>query len=827
VPTLAHSEILPPKSWDEFEDIVADLYARLWEDPHTQRYGRDGQAQQGVDICGRPAHLNGIWAGIQCKRYAQSTLSLDIVKAEIDKAETFEPSLAEYLIATTDRRDAKLQKAVRLITQEREAARQFLVHIVFWEDLCSHLTHPDNRDLLQKHYPDLFPTLPPTLIDPSHWDAYLERYLQAVKARYGTIRIFGQPEPKPLEGIFTDLYILDKPAAWQRLDISQLQQDSLQSDAQRERINGLELVAQPEGHRLFILGKPGAGKTTFLRYLVLQAARGNIDGGPIFVSLKEWADSGLELIPFLAHQFAICDFPDAQPFIEHTLRDGRAIVLFDAFDEVTQTERNRLNITTTLKDFCDQCRESQVLITCRVAATEYQFERFKYVQVADFDDDQMRVFVTNWFSDDPTKGDRFRTEFAKPEHRGLRELGHTPLMLTLLCIVFDDLEEFPAKRASFYNEALNALLGRWDKSRGIRHDSIYRDLSPTRKHQLFAYIAHQTFEQGSYYIPQNVLEKHIADYLCALPDGPTRENIDTQPILRAVEAQHGILVECAHRVYSFAHLTFQEYYTVRYIVNNAEKGTIPCLLSHCTDERWREVILLTASLLNDTDIFFEYFLYALDDLVRGDEGLIAFLAWAARKAATVQADYRLVSLRSYYCCLAYAFTLDVIPARILVRTLGLGLALDGVIDRVQAPAFFRILDLTRPLDCDLDLTLDHALTFIIEGNHVLEGALTFALVRAQELGLDTLYRELSALVPPPEAAYPEEWHAFADRLQTIIIEHRDIGHNWHFTKEQAHRLRRYFYAAELLVQCLNVANVSDRVAIEDSLLLPPELPKAD
>jgi hypothetical protein len=50
MPTVPGSELPVPKSWDEFEDIVWDLYSREWNDPHAQRYGVSGQAQQGVDI---------------------------------------------------------------------------------------------------------------------------------------------------------------------------------------------------------------------------------------------------------------------------------------------------------------------------------------------------------------------------------------------------------------------------------------------------------------------------------------------------------------------------------------------------------------------------------------------------------------------------------------------------------------------------------------------------------------------------------------------------------------------------------------------------------
>ena len=139
MPNIPQSELPRPKSWDEFEDIVWDLYTRLWDDPNAQRYGRSGQAQQGVDIYGQPARLGGGYVGIQCKRYDAGTLTRARIEAEIAKAETFTPPLTEYLIATTEPRDAALQAVIREVNQERQAAGKFPVGIVFWEDLCSRL----------------------------------------------------------------------------------------------------------------------------------------------------------------------------------------------------------------------------------------------------------------------------------------------------------------------------------------------------------------------------------------------------------------------------------------------------------------------------------------------------------------------------------------------------------------------------------------------------------------------------------------------------------------------------------------------------------------
>jgi tetratricopeptide (TPR) repeat protein len=153
MPNISQTEILRPKSWDEFEDLVADLYAGIWGVP-VERYGRTGQAQQGVDIYGQPAYLQGGYAGIQCKRYEDDKLKLGQIKQEIAKAETFDPPLAEYIIVTTDHCSAPLQRDIRRLNVEREAASAFPIRVVFWEDISNRLADPANRDLLIKYYGD-------------------------------------------------------------------------------------------------------------------------------------------------------------------------------------------------------------------------------------------------------------------------------------------------------------------------------------------------------------------------------------------------------------------------------------------------------------------------------------------------------------------------------------------------------------------------------------------------------------------------------------------------------------------------------------------------
>lgn len=73
--------------------------------------------------------------------------------------------------------------------------------------------------------------------------------------------------------------------------------------------------------------------------------------------------------------------------------------------------------------------------------------------------------------------------------------------------------------------------------------------------------------------------------------------LDTGAVLRSIEAQHGLLVERARGIYSFSHLTFQEYFTAKHFVDSSGSQALENLANHITESRWREVFLLTAEMM--------------------------------------------------------------------------------------------------------------------------------------------------------------------------------------------------------------------------------------
>ena len=105
--------------------------------------------------------------------------------------------------------------------------------------------------------------------------------------------------------------------------------------------------------------------------------------------------------------------------------------------------------------------------------------------------------------------------------------------------------------------------------------------------------------------------------------------MDSEIILNAIEVQHGLLAKRAHRIYTFSHLTFQEYFTARYIIdhhNTADK-LLNELFRHFYNSRWREVFLLTSSLLPSADHFFEIFKSHIRNLVKKDKQISHAISW--------------------------------------------------------------------------------------------------------------------------------------------------------------------------------------------------------
>jgi predicted NACHT family NTPase len=684
-----------------------------------------------------------------------------------------------------------------------------------------------------------------------------QRVQPYIQERCGTMRVLDMNQPIALGDIYTSVNILDKITGRRGLELSELMRDADPEKFERfclgkvrERcVPGLEAVETFS--KLMILGKPGAGKTTFLKHLAIQCIGGKFQGDrvPVFITLKDFAETTgqpslldyidrLVLMPFdpsptplrVGEGLSDSPFPTREGGwgvrcfipIREILTEGRTLILLDGLDEVRDADSSW--VLRQIRDFSQQFHQNQFVITCRIAAREYTFERFTEVEIADFDDKQIADFSGKWFrsKNDPIKAERFLQRLKKDAP--IWELATNPLLLTLLCLVFEDSGSFPINRAELYQTGVDVLLKKWDVKRNIEREQVYKRLSLKRKEDLLSQIARTTFEAGNYFFKQREVERYITQYIQNLPDAstdPEALELDSAAVLKSIEAQHGLFVERARGIYSFSHLTFHEYFTARKIVTScnpyaADDPTLQELVSHITEKRWREVFLLTVGMISSADNLLLLSKRQIDELLVMDKKLQHFLTWINQKSLSIEVPYKPAVVRAFYCFST------------LVLNLTQTLELELILNHVPASN----LDLTFDRICSTGKPFRYYALNADNISNISEPDFDLHLVINLNLNSDLKHKlqQLKAQVPRISRRNrkfrlwrQENGSAWIEKLRAVMIENCNIGHQWEFSEQQKEQLRQYYNANKLLANCLNsecYISREGRQEIEETLFLP-------
>ncbi|QMS90017.1 NACHT domain-containing NTPase [Nostoc edaphicum CCNP1411] len=705
-----------------------------------------------------------------------------------------------------------------------------------------------------------------------------EKIKPSIKEKCGTMRVLDMDQPIELtgeRGIYTNVNILEKTTKRRRVKIGQLLQKFDREDfdhfglhePSEKRVPGLKAVQHH--NKLMVLGKPGAGKTTFLKYLAMHCIEGQFltNRVPVFIILKDFAQDPkqLDILQYITQQLFICGIQNSSVKTEQLLRQGKVLVLLDGLDEVREEDTKRILWQT--RNISEQFHTNQFVITCRIAAKEYTFEPFTEVEVADFDKEQIAIFAHNWFSlNCQVKAEIFIEKLQA--NKRIFDLATNPLLLTLLCLIFEENEDFPANRSELYKEGLDILLKKWDAKRNIERNQIYQNLSLDCKEDLLSEIAFTTFEQKDYFFKQKTVEAYIVKFISNLQSfnlEPEVLKLDSEAVLKSIEAQHGLLVERSKGIYSFSHLTFQEYFCARKIVSTLAYEN---LVKHINEKRWQEVFLLTVGVMEKADNLVLLMKREVDKLAASDEKLQHFLEWLAHKSSSFEYFYKPAAIRALYFEMilnSEQNKLDNTLEGDSGNTLydldnALGWDSEDTLDDIEvdwllnevltnslvlsddlANAFSQRLDATDIHDETIDkssrvqafLDRDYTCCKLADIDDFLGKAIDLSSSFQSDFktALQLLRDKLNQAIPEWEYLFEKlegfgEWwqensQAWTEQLIALMIEHRNIGHNWQFSYRQAKLLNQYYNSNKLLVNCLDSdCNISEKLRqeIEHNLL---------
>ncbi|WP_169792559.1 MULTISPECIES: NACHT domain-containing protein [Actinoplanes] len=347
--------------------------------------------------------------------------------------------------------------------------------------------------------------------------------------------------------------------------------------------------------RVVVLGPPGAGKSMLLKHSMLLWAGESTPGParlPVLIDLHRCnADqSGLEQM--IRDELSRNDVRMSPAMLDISLREGKLALLFDGLDEVGQEDQVR--VAAMLRDFARTHAGCQMVVTCRSAAYFGQLQTAftEHVQVADFDDANIRRFLNNWPA--MTASDSAKLFSDLQHHQNLMRLAASPLLLTMIAYIHTEVlaksrRGLPGSRPAFYEMAIDHLLRRDHDM--LRHDSVsvydWQDKLAVLQRIALTLQDTPATQPDRRSIDGAQLVAITKQILPDLNMGPEH----ARPLINEIDQRSQLLVRLDSRSsrYAFPHLTLQEYLAA--VELTAQPDTL--LYRYFADRpAWRETVKL-------------------------------------------------------------------------------------------------------------------------------------------------------------------------------------------------------------------------------------------
>ncbi len=338
---------------------------------------------------------------------------------------------------------------------------------------------------------------------------------------------------------------------------------------------------------MVIVGESGAGKSSLLAEITREFAgaclRNESIRIPVLVRLSLYTSSN-NLIALVANQLGRGNERITPQETIELMRQGRLVLLLDAFDEVIDTYLHDLQ--TELESFLRDYRCS-VVITTRPFRDPQLPLVVKY-RLQSLTAPKIRAFSKMYL------GEEYQAFLGELERKHLGNLASNTLLLTLLILLYSTNRDLPQSRTQVMH-AVVAQLETWTRSKNRRFQHL---LSWQQRLELLSELAFLSFiESDSYTLHAERANQAVAQKLDAWQAARTIDRDMTLDEAYAQLEDTGLIHKQESGI-SFWHRAFQEYLAALEIAKRIGSGNIR-INDYIRDPKW-ESILPSVAFLADS-----------------------------------------------------------------------------------------------------------------------------------------------------------------------------------------------------------------------------------
>jgi hypothetical protein len=225
----------------------------------------------------------------------------------------------------------------------------------------------------------------------------------------------------------------------------------------KKTINAISEIATD--HNFVVQGTVGQGKSIFLRFLCIKELAKSARV-PIFVELRRY-QSGKTFHQFLIDVLRMYGFPADEGVFTYLAESGKLVLLLDGFDEIEP--QLITSVIHDLEAFSHQFEKLQIIVTSRPDSGIERSPHFRVYKLAPLEPSDHKHFLEKVIDDEDKINDILAA--ISRSSAQIRDLLKTPLLLTLLVIVYNADQEIPGTLSAFYDVLFQTLLTRHDKTK--------------------------------------------------------------------------------------------------------------------------------------------------------------------------------------------------------------------------------------------------------------------------------------------------------------------------------------------------------------------------